>query len=229
MWDYLQGRAKAEVRIFSDIAIDDVIPVRYLFRSPAEMPSWERRALDECRGTVLDIGAGAGAHVLALQQAGTPAWGIDASPGAVRMMKERGIHHAYHQDIWGFPAQPFDTLLLMMNGIGLVGDLKGLNHFLELAPQWLAPGGQILLDSSDIRYLYEDRQEEVMIQRKGYYGIIRYQMSYKQVTGDPFDWLYIDFPRLEIHARAFGFRAEKIAEGAHYEYLARLTLTTSPS
>ena len=224
MWDYLKGNFQAAVKVDSDIAISDEILVRYLFRSHSQMPEWEQRALAACRGRVLDIGAGAGGHSLALQTDGLEVVAMDVSPGAVSMMEHRGVKHVLHQSIWDFPPDNFDTLLMMMNGIGLVGDLKGLNRFLQLAPQWLAPGGQILLDSSDIRYLFDDDQERIIQQHKPYYGIINYQMSYGKVTSDPFDWMYVDFARLETHARMFGFRAEKLYDGPHFEYLARLVM-----
>lgn len=223
MWDYMKGNHQAVVKVWSDIAIDDEIPVRYLFRTRSQMPEWEQLALDECRGKVLDVGAGAGSHALALQHDGLEVDALDISPGAVEMMKTRGVASPVHQSIWEVPAAEYDTLLMMMNGIGLVGDLKGLNRFLEEASKWLAPDGQILLDSSDIAYLFEDNPEKLRAKNQPYYGIIHYQMSFGKATGDPFDWLYIDFPRLEKHARVFGYQVEKLAEGPHYEYLARLT------
>lgn len=223
MWDYMKGNHQAVVKVWSDIAIDDEIPVRYLFRTRSQMPEWEQRALDECRGKVLDVGAGAGSHALALQHDGLEVDALDISPGAVEMMKTRGVNSPIHQSIWEVPDSQYDTLLMMMNGIGLVGDLKGLNKFLKEATKWLAPGGQILMDSSDIAYLFEDNPEKLRAKNQPYYGIIHYQMSFGKATGEPFDWLYIDFPRLEKHARVFGYKAEKLAEGPHYEYLARLT------
>lgn len=223
MWDYMKGNHHAVVKVWSDIAIDDEIPVRYLFRTRSQMPEWEQLALDECRGKVLDVGAGAGSHTLALQHDGLEVDALDISPGAVEMMKTRGVTSPVHQSIWEVPEAEYDTLLMMMNGIGLVGDLKGLNRFLEEADKWLAPGGQILMDSSDIAYLFEDNPEKLQAKNQPYYGIIHYQMSFGKATGAPFNWLYIDFPRLEKHARVFGYTAEKLAEGPHYEYLARLT------
>lgn len=222
MWAYLKGNFSAAVKVVSDIAVDDEIPVRYLFRSHAFMPELEQIALDLCQGRVLDIGAGAGSHSLALQQKGLEVTSLDISPGAVEIMRDRGLSKVEHCSLWDYTEGSFDTLFMMMNGIGLVGDLMGLNRFLLSVDQWLAPGGQILLDSSDIRYLFDEGLERTILQYKPYHGIIQYQMSYGDVLGEPFDWLYIDYPRLETHARVFGFQAEKLFEGPHYEYLARL-------
>ena len=223
MKDYLRGNLTATIKVYSDLAENDMIPARYLFRSYSQMPVWEQRALDECRGNVLDIGAGAGSHAIHLQNAGFAVTGLDISPGAIEIMQQRGLLRTLHENVWNLKDQSYDTLLLIMNGIGVVGDLKGLNQFLNYARSLLNPGGQILLDSSDISYLFEDEQDS-MPPNEIYYGIISYQMSYQKALGESFQWLYIDSLRLERHARMLGYRCEVICEGNHYEYLARLTV-----
>ena len=223
MWAWYQGSLSAVIKVYSDVAVNDFIPVQHLFRTYSQMPVWEQRALDACRGSILDIGAGAGSHSLELQNRGLEVYAMDISPGAVKMMELRGIQHILHRSIWEYEDSTFDTLLMMMNGIGLVGDLKGLNLFLQKAAKLLRPGGQILLDSSDIFYLFEE--EDSIEPHPVYYGIIQFQMSYKEVLGERFNWLYIDYERLQKHARLFGFSCEKIINGNHYEYLARLTIS----
>lgn len=221
MRDYFRGQLSAMVRVFSDLAEEDYIPVKYLFRSYSLMPEWEKKALEECRGSVLDIGAGAGSHSLELQNMGLEVTALDISPGAVEIMQQRGLKNVTHGNIWEITGQTFDTLLMLMNGIGIVGDLKGLNRFLEFVRRLLKPGGQLLMDSSDIAYLFEG--ENTAPPNPVYYGIISYQMAYKKTLGETFDWLYIDFPRLSRHARAHGFQCELLTNGPHFEYLARLT------
>ena len=225
MWAWYKGRQNAVVTVYSDIAVDDIIPVRYLFRSRSNMPDWEVVALDACRGRVLDIGAGTGCHSLEIQHMNLEVVAIDISPGAVSMMKTRGVRQVEHQSFWDYKGGKFDTLFLMMNGIGLVGNLKGLNQFLQKARQILMPGGQILLDSSDIAYLFEDDID--LVPNPLYYGIIQYRMEFEKIAGNTFEWLYIDYPRLKKHAGLFGFTCEKLAEGGHFEYLARLRFSGS--
>ncbi|MEM6802987.1 MAG: class I SAM-dependent methyltransferase, partial [Bacteroidota bacterium] len=168
MWSYMRGNLKAKVKVYSDIAVDDNIPVSYLFRTYSQMPKWEQKAIDHCYGYILDIGAGAGSHSLELQNRGEEVKAIDISYGAVEMMKERGLKQASHISFWDLAEESFDTLLLMMNGIGLVGNLKGLNAFLEKAKTHLNAGAQIILDSSDINYLYEEL--EMRPPKDTYYG-----------------------------------------------------------
>lgn len=229
MLAYLGGQPQATVQVYSDVAIDDVIPARYLLRGYDEMPAWERQALRHCRGRVLDVGAGSGSHALWLQEQGLEVVALDVSPGAVDVMQQRGVQQVLHGDIFDYEGEPFDTLLLMMNGIGLVGDLHGLNDFLQMAARLLKPGGQILLDSSDIRYLYEAEGITLPLADGRYHGIIGYQMTFGPVQGEAFAWLYLDFPKLEQHAQHFGYQCRRLAQGSHYEYLAQLTLPTPGS
>ena len=49
-------------------------------------------------------------------------------------------------------------------------------------------------------------------------------MQYKDILGESFDWLYIDFQTLSLYATENGFQAELVKEGKHYDYLAKLTL-----
>ncbi|WNJ16204.1 hypothetical protein [Pontibacter sp. G13] len=139
------------------------------------------------------------------------------------MTESKADRHVEHGSLWDYQGGPYDTLLLMMNGIGLVGDFQGLNRFFEKARTLLAEGGQILMDSSDVSYLY-DEDSGVEKPQGRYYGIIGYQMSFGTVVGDPFEWLYIDYPRLIKQCEFFGMKCELISEGGHYEYLARITM-----
>ncbi|MDX2282908.1 MAG: class I SAM-dependent methyltransferase [Bacteroidia bacterium] len=220
---YLAGDPGASVMVFSDVTVPDKLEAAYLFRSYLHMSGWEQQALAACRGPVLDIGAGAGAHSLALQESGISVTALDSSPGAVEVMRRRGVADVRLGAYQHFEGSGYQTLLLMMNGIGVTGNLLGLNAFLQVAHQWLAPGGQILLDSSDIRYLYEHEQGFSPPGDRPYYGIVRYRMVYGSTSGPAFEWLYIDQARLRRHAQLAGWQMDILAEGPHYEYLARLS------
>ncbi len=218
--DYFTTGRCGRLRVLSPQFEEDELPVPLLFRAETEMPPLERLALDKARGRVLDTGAGAGCHTLALQQRGLDVTAIDISPGAVRTMRRRGVEDArlcdFFEDDFG---GPFDTVLMLMNGIGICGRLERLPFFFTRINRLLAPGGQVLADSSDLVYLFED--EEIPAER--YYGEVGYRMQYGKVRSGHFDWLYVDFLTLAHHASAAGFRAELLHKGSHYDYLARLT------
>ncbi len=154
-----KGRA-AKLRVFSPMFDEDEIPVKMLFRKENEMPPIERKALSMARGRTLDVGAGAGCHSLVLQQRGTDVMAIDISPLAVETMKLRGVKEVRQQDFFEVD-ECFDTILMLMNGIGIVGRLQRMPLFFRLLDRILAPGGQLLCDSSDICYVFENEDGEM--------------------------------------------------------------------
>ena len=219
--DYYRRKRGYKLWVHDEHGPNLEMPVKIYFRTEKEMPALELKALQLCKGSVLDIGAGAGSHTLALQAKGMDVTAIDISPKAVEVMKARGVRKAIAQDIFSFAGQKFDTLLLMMNGIGLCGCTEGLKRFLKHAEILLKPGGQLLFDSSDVAYLYED--EPFPMNR--YYGEIICRYEYKKKTSGWLTWLYIDRDFLEEIARKSGWDTEIIFEDNKDQYLARLTLT----
>ena len=224
--DYLAYGKASKLRVFSSQFDEDEIPVPQLFRSYEQMPEIERVALQRCSGRILDVGAGSGCHSLALQAMEKPVMAIDISPLSVAAMRERGVKDVRCINLFDPAlAERFDTILLLMNGSGIVGKLANFPAFFVRMKQLLTPGGQILMDSSDLSYLFEDEDGNLdFAPEDDYYGEVDFRMQYKQVKGDPFDWIYIDFCTLSLQAAQAGFQAEKIAEGEHFDYLARLTL-----
>lgn len=223
--DYLAGDDNAVVTVESNLTEDDYIPVHYLFRTFDEMPEMEQHALEACRGSVLDIGAGAGCHALALQERGFEVTALDISAGATEAMRQRGVQQILCKNVFDLEGQ-YDTLLMLMNGIGIAGDLQGLDHFLEHAKSLLKPGGQILLESSDILYMFEDEDGSVLLDlNTGYYGEVKYNMKYKDQESGWFNWLFIDPAILEDYATKHGYSFELLFEGGSGNYLARLVLS----
>ena len=220
---FTKGRA-AKLRVFSSQFDEDEIPAEQLFRTFDEMPVLEQEALRRATGKILDCGAGSGCHALALQDMGKQVEAIDISPLSVETMQKRGVRQAYCVNLFDeHYLQKFDTILMLMNGSGIIGKLENMGTFFTKMKQLLNPGGCIYMDSSDLRYLFEDEDGSFLIDLAGgYYGEIDFRMQYKQVKGDTFDWLYIDFQTLSYYASENGFRAELVKEGEHYDYLACL-------
>lgn len=222
---YYNGVEDAEITVLTDIADDDVIPAKLLFRDVDSMPELERIALDNCKGKTLDVGAGAGSHSLELQNRGLEVYTIDISPGAVKVMNDRGLKHVREIAFFDLPdTEKYDTLLLMMNGVGLVANLAGFKRFLKKADKLLNPGGQILFDTSDIEYLYMEGDGSKWIDLNAtYYGEVVYQMLYKNAICPKFGWLYLDILTLTDLARDNGFNVQLLFDDAHFNYLVRLT------
>ena len=225
IFDYYHIQKAGKLRVLSSMFLEDEIPVATLFRSFAEMPIQEQKAIELCRGKVLDVGAGSGCHSIIIKERGLEAVAIDISELSVEVMQARGIDARNINFFDETFTDKFDTILFAMNGIGIVGKIDRLPDFFRSIKRLLAPGGQALLDSSDIKYVFMDEDGAMDIDlAAGYYGEIDYKMRYKNITGEPFDWLYIDFDTLSMYAEEHGFCCEKCIDGEHYDYLARLTL-----
>lgn len=225
IYDFFKYGKAARLRVFSSQFDEDEIPVATLFRSYNEMPPIEQTALRLSTGKILDVGAGSGCHTLALREMGKDATAIDISPLSVKVMKERGLNAMPVNLFDPLFCESFDTILMLMNGSGIIGKLEHLGDFFQRMKLLLRPGGCILMDSSDLKYLFEEEDGSYLIDLAGdYYGEIDFRMQYKQVKGDTFDWLYIDFDTLSLYAAQYGFKAEMVEESSHYAYLAKLTL-----
>jgi len=198
------------------------MPVDIYFRKEDEMPELELKALDLCKGKVLDVGAGVGSHALILQKRGFDVCGMDISAAAVTIMKQRGLKQAIEGNILTYKlpegSSKYDTLLFMMNGIGLTGSVQGLKSFLQEVKHLISEDGQLVFDSSDLSYLYL----EIPFPEKGYFGEVSFRYEYKSVKGNWFKWVYVDQQTLRELATQTGWRTEIIFEDDNDQYLARL-------
>ena len=244
--EYWNTKTADKLRVFSPMFEEDEIPLTTLFRSYEDMPEIERKALDMAKGRILDVGAASGCHSLVLQERGLDVTAIDISTLSVKTMKERGVKKVIEQDFFTLEGQAmeqrepssllewpsrdrvrrsqYDTILMLMNGIGIVGTLERMPEFFKQLDTILASGGQVLCDSSDISYVFETEEGIIELpDDMGYYGEHSFRMQYKDTIGEPFDWLYIDADTLKQKAGRCGYTVEIVAEGEHYDYLARIT------
>lgn len=223
--DYHSTGKAAKLRVLSSMFYEDEIPVATLFRNLEQMPPLEQKMMSLAQGRVLDVGAGSGCHSLVLMERGLSVKAIDISELSVQVMRERGVDAALVNFFDETFVDKFDTILMAMNGIGIVGKVERLPEFFRSVKRLLAPGGQLLLDSSDLRYLFEEEDGSFAVDlAAGYYGEVDFEMRYKGVKGASFDWLYIDFETLSLYANEAGLDCERCADGEHYDYLARLTV-----
>lgn len=219
--DFYHNTAPAPLFLHNNYGFTEEMPVEVFFREPAEFPEIERLALSLCVGEILDVGAGVGTHTRYLQQQNKIVYAIERSKAACEIMTDLGTRNVIHADFFQFSAgqQLFDTLLFMMNGIGLAQNLENIVSLLEKCQTLLKPGGQILFDSSDISYLFE---EESLSKPKGYYGEVVFQYEYKGEKGEPFGWVYVDQNTMHSLAVASGWEMQVLFTNEEDQYLARL-------
>lgn len=211
----------------TSISEADEMSVAYLFRSYEEMPAMEQTALQLAKGKILDVGCGAGSHSLYLQhEKQLDVTAIDISPNAIEACLLRGVKQAHVQDVMKIEGEKFDTILLLMNGAGMCGRLKKMGAFLSKLKSLLNENGQILVDSSDIIYMFDDDEDggKWIPSDFEYYGELVFNIEYKGEKEAPFDWMYVDYNTLQNTANKNGLQCELILEGEHYDYLARLSI-----
>ena len=229
--DYWEGDRRAEIIAHRSDGAVYPMPARVFFRGPRQFPELERLAIAECRGRVLDIGAGAGCHALALQARGHAVTALDVSRDAVRVMRARGVLDARAVDALRFAPRgrggeaAYDTLLMLMNGIAIARTLAGLRRLLRRARHWLAEDGRLLMDSTDLRRDADFRCW--MAGRKRlptrYFGEIHYRFEYGGRSGPSFPTLFVDARTLLREASALGWGGQVLFEEADGNYLARLS------
>lgn len=213
------------LRVDTNYTEDEEIDPAAFFRSMEEMSALEQAAIGLCHGRVLDVGAGAGCHALELQNRQLQVVALEKSELAVRVLADRGVLYPVQGDIYHYQGEPFDTILLLMNGIGLAGTQEGFGQLLEHLKGLLLPGGQILFDSSDIAYLFEEEDGSLWVDLANdrYYGEMDYTVTYKGTITSTFPWLYLDKDTLIKIALEKGFVTEFPEEGEDNNFLARLT------
>lgn len=217
--EYYEGSRHYTLWIYNKYGSREAMPVATYFRHYNNMPAIEQLALEACTCSVLDTGAGAGSHSLILQQRNFNVTALDISPQACDVMRQRGLQQVVNADIFLFKQKKFNTLLLLMNGIGLAATLNNLNNLLQHFKRLLKPGGQVIFDSADVAYLYNRKTLPAH-----YYGEVEYAYRYRGKSSGWFTWLYIDKQTMQTVAATCGFKLYVLHEEDDGHYLGRLTL-----
>lgn len=216
---HVLGKLKEPLLLHSSYGDIEEMPVAVFFRDDTDFPELEHIALALCDGRVLDVGAGVGSHALYLQQQGFDVTALEISEAACSIMKQRDVQKIIREDFFALQEGNYDTLLFLMNGIGLVGTIAGLRALLRHSKKLLSDKGQLLFDSSNIAYLYEEYR---IPKPEHYFGEIHFQYEYKGHKGKPFHWLYIDQQELIKIAREEGWVVQILFEDDNDQYLVRM-------
>ena len=222
--DFYENGQADDIRIQTNYTEDEHIAPAYFFRAEQEMPIIERRALKLSKGKILDVGAAAGSHSLWLQEQGFEVTALEKSELAASVMKKRGVKRVVCSDLFDFYDEKFETILVLMNGTGIGGTCSGLKKMLIHLKNLLSENGVILIDSSNIQYLFEEEDGSMWVNLSdtSYYGEMEYEVSYRK-SYTSFKWLFTDYEKLDEIAREAGLVSKKIVDGEHFDYLAQLS------
>ena len=221
--DFLNNDHDEFIYVESKTMEDDVIPVEHLFRSLDQMPDCEQKAIEITKGKVLDVGGGVGSHCLVLQEKGLDTTMLDFSPGLCQASIKRGVKNVIEADFFKWKTdQKFDTLLFMMNGIGIGGSFELFQKTIDRSFELLNEGGQILFDSTDIAFCYELEDGSLSLPLNlDYTGFVEFKLKYKNQEDSWFNWAYYDADKIiELLGDAYNFEVIHQEEPA---YTGRIT------
>ena len=213
--DYLKGNKTAFLHVWSDTFDMWQMMGRTMFRSYDEMDDLEKHALSLCRGKVLDVGGGSGCHSHYLQQQNIAVEAIDISPGCIDVMKQRGIRDVFHTNLFSLNNLEYDTILMLMNGLGICGSLYGCNLFLQFVKNILSDSGQVLAESTAIEVPNNLSPDD-------YHGETEFVMQYREIKSDPFPWIYVDYPTFEALVHYNNLNCAKLFESDDGRYLVKI-------
>lgn len=206
IWDYHTNNSPEDILVESDLVEDDFLPIKHIFRNYSDFPKLEVTAMKYCKGKILDVGAAAGPHAKYLVEQGFDVSTVEMSPLAHRYLQEvLPLSTHYSTTIQSFNIGEFDTILLLMNGIGLAGTFEEVTPFLTHVASLLNPGGSILCDSTDVQNVFEDEEGGLWVDlNANYYGEFKFNMKYKNAESGWFNWVYVDLKNLEKFANDAG-------------------------
>ncbi len=128
------------------------------FASLEDWPEIEKTVLQAVSGRVLDVGCGAGRHATVLTAAGYDVVGVDSSPGAVAVARERGVParegsaDAIPDDLGGF-----SSILMLGHNLGLLANPQHARLVLDELARVAEPGARLFGSGRD-PYLTADEE-----------------------------------------------------------------------
>jgi SAM-dependent methyltransferase len=200
-------------------------PSQYL----SEYRKWsaaEKQAIKHARGRVLDIGSGAGRHALHLQEKGLEVTAIDTSPGAVKVCKMRGVKKVMSRSIdhaSKFRVSSFDTVLMMGNNFGLVGDHIKAPRVLRDLARITSDEGRIIaatLNPYGTRNPDHLRYHKFNKARGRWPGQITIRVRFGSLIGSWFDYLFVSPKEMESLLDGTEWKIEKLVGNTDDRYFA---------
>lgn len=220
---YWEGNHKTPHFIRRDDGFLDETSTHDYFRT-ALSPS-EKLILKYACGKILDVGCGAGRALIYFQKKNLDVYGIDFSPLAVRVCKDRGLR-AEIKDIFTMRRpNSFDTVVLFGNNIGIGGDLRGAEKLLKKLYSLTKKGGHLLMTSIDVSKTKNPDHlayHRLNLKKKKYIGEVKIRIEYKKQIGSYFKWIHIDPDTLQALAKKTKWKVVYLKKSEYGQYAAVL-------
>jgi len=184
----------------------------------------EQKAMQFVKGRVLDIGCGAGRHSLHLQRKGFDVLGIDISPLAIKVCRERGLRKLKLMSIESVDFKPnsFGTILMMGNNFGLFGNLGKAKGLLKKFHRLTSKDALIIASSRD-PYRTDNPahlQYHKMNRKKGRMsGQVKIRIRYQKYKGRWFDYLMVSKEEMTQILSNTGWRIKEFLDTGDPNYI----------
>jgi len=201
------------------------LPVSRYLTSYKEWPLVQQKAITLAKGRVLDIGCGAGRHSLYLQENGFDVTGLDISPKAIQLCRERGLKKTVLMSIdrISISLGKFDTILLLENNFGLLENSAKAKRLLGKFYLATSETGRIIAQSSDpytsqdpdtLDYQKTNRANNRMS------GQLKMRLRYRRLISSWFDYLLVSKGEMREILKGTGWKVRRFLEFDHWSYVA---------
>lgn len=225
LYDYFKDESGYVLVERDDGYINPTLSAQVYFTEYDEWPEHVKNALQHVRGTVLDIGCGAGRHSLWLQENRFEVTGIDVSPLTVEVCKLRGLKKVEVLPIADITPElgVFDTIIMFGNNFGLVESFDKARWFLEKLQDITTERGRIIAESRDPYQtkVPEHLEYHEFNRKKGRMaGQLRLRTRYKKYMDPWFDYLIVSKEEMKGILKDTGWSVKKFIDGEHSMYVA---------
>jgi SAM-dependent methyltransferase len=228
LWDFYNDGDGLMVDERDDGYVDIDSAGKY-FENYKNWDKYEKKAIKYAKGSVLDIGCGAGRHALYLQKKKRDVLGIDTSALAIKLCLARGLNKALIMsidEIGKFDPETFDSIVLMGSNWGLLGSLARGKELLKKMHKITKPKGRIIAVTQNPHLtknkVHKD-YHKLNRSRRRLPGQVKIRVRFgKQVT-DWFDYLFVSQPELERMIKGTGWQVKKYLDSENSSYAVILT------
>jgi len=199
--DHLLNLEEKQIQVWLNQKKEEDYMASYFLRSREDMPKHEVLALSLAVGEILDIGAGAGAHTVELCNANKNVTALELNHDLAEIIKNRCDAKVLAEDIFKWKAKvKYDTILLLMNGLGIAQTKEKVPELLEKVKHLLAIHGKAYVELTDYNFSTE-YDHEITAENE-----VTFRLKYGSRFSEEMSWIYPSLTEVENHCHALSLR-----------------------